>query len=150
MNSRILMAAIVAGFALSACAPMQPAPARSPPVGAPSGCPGSGAECNVYIDVTDCTHVIFDPDALAVNGGARVIHWRIRLGEGSYAFAPTGIIIKDPDPGQEFHGGGRVEHDRGYVLNDRNSVARTYRYGVDLMHGSEACPRFDPTIVNQR
>jgi hypothetical protein len=150
MNSRILIAAIAAGLALSACAPMQPGPPPGQRVGPPSGCPGSGAECNVYVDVADCTHVTFDPDALYVNGGARVIHWRIGAGSGGYTFAPSGIVIKDADPDQQFQSGRSVDQGHGYVLTDRNTDTKTYRYGVDLMHGSEACPRFDPTIINQR
>ncbi|HMA31636.1 MAG TPA: hypothetical protein VKT00_07485 [Casimicrobiaceae bacterium] len=148
MNSRILIAAIATGLALSACAAMQP----GQPVGPPSGCSPTGAECAVYVDVSDCTHVAFDPDALDVKDGARVIHWRIRQGLGTYRFAPSGIIIKDTYPGQEFNGGRPVESDNGYLLNDKNSIPgkHIYRYGVDLMHGSQACPRFDPTIVNQR
>ena len=150
MNARILIPAIALGLFLSGCQLMPAGKPPERPAGAPPGCPGGGAECNVYIDVTDCTHATFDPDALAVRGGQSVIHWWIRLGEGSYTFAPTGIIIKDPDPQGQFHGGKRSDHDNGYVLTDNNTDTNTYRYGVDLMHGTEACPRIDPTIINQK
>jgi hypothetical protein len=149
MRTRVLIPAVALGLLLSGCALTPPGPPPGQRSGPPAGCPGSGAECNVYVDVTSCTQVAFDPDPLEVKGGARVIHWRIGVGEGSYTFAPAGIIIKDPDPDHQFQNGRRVEQGKGYQLTDRNKDTKTYRYGVDLMHGTEACPRFDPTIINR-
>ena len=143
MDTRFLICAVAAAAAMTGCASM--APGRGP--GPMAAC--NESVCHVVVHVTDC-NVWTEPDRIPIGGHGIEIHWDLDNASTGYTFAENGVFIKPNNgPTGEFTNPRRTEQDRKFILNDRNSKPYTYPYGIQLMHGSTACPVYDPWIINQ-
>lgn len=119
--------------------------------GHPPGRPPATGKCNeqvchILVKVDNC-QVSAVPETLGVSGANRELHWDIDSGAPGYTFAPDGIAFGD-DPGHDFVNLHSAEQNRKYVGNDKNTFPRSYKYAIRLMRGAEACPVYDPWIVN--
>lgn len=134
MHTRAVLTTVTFAFVVAGCA-------------SPRG-EGAGAcnehVCHATVRITDCA-ISIDPDPLPVDRKSVEIHWDI-VSPG-YTFADDGIRLKDDDPRQEFDHLHRTPNGLRFMANDKNSFAKTYRYGVKIMRGDALCT-LDPSIVN--
>jgi hypothetical protein len=134
MATRLLVSvAAAAGVALSACQTLS---------SAAGSC--NAHECHVKVTVSDC-NISLDPDPIGIAAKDVEIHWDI-VG-GNATFAQNGIAIKDDAQG-EFDRGHLAEQDRKFIVHDKNTFPKTYKYIVSVKQGGAACRPLDPSIIN--
>ena len=119
----------------------------------PQGGRGKNPACNenvchvtisVSVPATGGCQITADPETLEVRRTNVEIHWDIAT--SGYVFDGTGIVVEHDDR-QEFSGGHIAEQGRKYVLNDKNSFTRPYKYDVHVKSGDQVCS-VDPWIYN--
>ena len=137
MATRKLLFVAIAGLVLPACQTLAPTSA---------GGSCNTHECHVSVTVTDC-NISLDPDPIGIFAKNVEIHWDIASASPTYTFAPNGIVVKE-DKQEEFTGGHVAEQDRKFILHDKNTFKKDYKYTVNVKQGSAACRPLDPTIAN--
>ncbi|HEX7327063.1 MAG TPA: hypothetical protein VF428_00805 [Casimicrobiaceae bacterium] len=100
--------------------------------------------CHITISVDDACHITANPETLEVKETGVELHWDI-VSRG-YVFDGSGITIEHDDRG-EFANGHIAEQGSKYVLNDKNSFTRPYKYDVHVKSGDKVCS-LDPWIFN--
>ncbi len=135
MATRTLVSvAAAAGVALSACQTLSSA----------AGGSCNANECHVKVTVVDC-NISLDPDPIGISAKNVEIHWDI-VGANA-TFAQNGIVIKDDLRG-EFGNGHLAERDMKFIVHDKNTFPKTYKYLVNVKQGSTVCRPLDPSIAN--
>ena len=140
MAMKTLFAAVFS-LAMAGCAML-----GLPPPGAAMA-PCNTHVCLAKVSVVDC-RISVDPPKIDIAKGNHdiEIHWDIV--SGGYAFPRDGIGIKDDATPPEFSNPTLLTPTK-FKVNDKNSFARQYHYGVKVMKDGTACPPLDPTIDNQ-
>jgi len=111
-------------------------------LGQPGSC--NTHECHLKVTVNDC-NITVDPEPITITARNVELHWDIV--SSGYTFTASGIVINQ-DPQNEFSGGHLAERDTKFILNDKNSFPRTYKYTVNVKRGSTTCAPLDPSIAN--
>ncbi|HEX8739023.1 MAG TPA: hypothetical protein VF925_02650 [Casimicrobiaceae bacterium] len=136
MKPGTLIASLAVLLILAGCATTQ--------VGSTRAC--NDQVCHVTISVGPGCDIKADPETLEVkvkNTGVE-LHWDIDT--SGWAFNGTGIVVQRDDR-QEFSGGHVAEQGRKYILHDKNSFTKQYKYEVHVKSGDQVCS-LDPWVFN--
>jgi hypothetical protein len=152
-----LLCAGIAAAALTGCGTMQP---RTFAIPADAYKCTYNADCFVTVSVTNTNpcRVSVDRPAIEMKGSSRVppishqIRWELDEAavDAKFRFEPrTGVVLKQPDPDDQFsgqgpHGGGTQFH-----WFDKNTNYAEYRYTINIVqkNSSNTC-MLDPSIFN--
>ena len=134
MRTLGLLVLAVVGFAVASCQTTTLVQAGS--------C--NAHECHLKVTVNDCT-ITVNPDPITIGARNVELHWDIV--SSGYTFTASGIVINE-DPRNEFSGGHLAQQDTKFILNDKNSFPRTYKYTVNVKRDTTTCPPLDPSIAN--
>ena len=140
MSRNLFLCSVMAATGLLGCAPMQSL--------RPHGC-GQDA-CDIPVTVTNC---VVDPIAdLMVplpRGVRKKITWELQSQD--YRFARNdAITFKTAN--DQFDAADWQDSGKKFKLDDKHTVAGSFEYSVNVVRirpTFQACPTFDPRIVNQ-
>jgi hypothetical protein len=152
MTRKALWLALLAAFALDACAAdaPKPAPLKKPPT---KTCSDKDPECKLTITVASCTPdgITIDHDSLGVLYGSRDVKIDWIITTPGYAFKDDGIKFKTDGWQKEFDQ--PKANKNTFRWRDRNNMGgarnRVYTYGITIVKADgSACATKDPDLVN--